>query len=87
MSRDRLHRLLEELHRELKRAGTLDQATREEVLALAQAARARSTGAPLDDEEGLRPRLEALVQRFEASHPALARAVANLIDTLALYGL
>jgi hypothetical protein len=27
------------------------------------------------------------VQRFEATHPTLAQTLANVIDTLALYGL
>jgi len=35
----------------------------------------------------LRGRLEDAVVHFEASHPTLARRLATVIDTLALYGL
>jgi hypothetical protein len=39
-------------------------------------------------EQGeLRRRLAEAVSRFEASHPDLAKTLANAIDTLALYNL
>jgi hypothetical protein len=89
MSRDRLPQLLDALRAELARGAPPDPATREEILALARALERvaeQPPGARVADE-GIRERLEAQVQRFEASHPELARALANLIDVLALFGL
>lgn len=85
MSHEELRRTLEQLHAELGRAGALDPATRERLESLqsdVQQALDRSPGDP-----PLRERLEDAIVEFEASHPALARRLATVIDTLAFYNL
>lgn len=87
MHDDRLHQLLQDLHREVGSAGTLDEDTRRNLNALADELRALAEKGEGTPEGGLRDRLQEEVQRFEATHPTLAQTLANVIDTLALYGL
>jgi hypothetical protein len=75
--------LVKRLHEALASAGPLDEAAQAELRGLAtDIARLGPGGAP-----GIRARLSQSVERFEATHPSLAQALANVIDTLALYGL
>jgi hypothetical protein len=75
--------LVKRLHEALASAGPLDEAAQTELRTLASdIARLGPGGAP-----GVRERLAQSVERFEATHPGLAQALANVIDTLALYGL
>jgi hypothetical protein len=87
MTNHDLSALIRQLHEELATAPTLDPATREELSLLA--ADLERTRATSESEKGtgLRARLGQGVKRLEASHPALSRTLANLIDALALYGL
>ena len=87
MHHDRLQQLLQDLHREVASAGSFDESTRQNLGALADELRALAEGAEPPPEGGLRERLHQEVQRFEATHPTLAQTLANVIDTLALYGL
>lgn len=85
MEPERLRRILEQLHAELGGTEPVD-------------ANARAHLRRLQDEIGdalaketppgsLRQRLEDGVAEFEASHPIVARRLAEVIDALALYGL
>jgi hypothetical protein len=76
--------LVKRLHEALASAGPLDDAAQAELRALAtDIARLEPGGGG----QGVRERLAVSVERFEATHPTLAQALANVIDTLALYGL
>jgi len=88
MSSERLQHLLEELHHELETGPPLDTATRTGLLTLAADLQHAATGSgAADAPDRAGDRLRAHLEQFEASHPALARVLANLIDTLALYGI
>lgn len=90
MSQPHLHKLLTELHDELLKARSVDvkdqdllRRLAEDIRALVDKPPAASGGEPGE----LRRHLAEAVGRFEASHPQLARALANAIDTLALYNI
>lgn len=85
MKNDDLRKILEQLHAELAGTQPIDAALRERLQALQ-----RDIGdalAKATPPASLRGRLEGAVVHFEASHPTLARRLATVIDTLALYGL
>jgi hypothetical protein len=85
MKSEELRKILEQLHAELASTDTIDAALRERLRALQ-----RDIGDALGKETppaSLRGMLEDAVVHFEASHPTLARRLAAVIDTLALYGL
>jgi hypothetical protein len=85
MKHERLHRILEQLHAELASTDAVDAGLRERLQGLQ-----RDVGEALAKESppaSLRERLEDGVAQFEASHPTVARRMAEVIDTLALYGL
>jgi hypothetical protein len=87
MNRNRLRDLLQQLHQALGGAGTVDEESRrllgtvmsdiERVLERGGGAR----GAPMSS------RLEELILRYEADHPAVAGAMRQLIDALAKAGI
>jgi hypothetical protein len=80
MTRERLKQLLEQLHAELAGTDAVDPGVRERLEGIQ-----RDVGEALKRESPpgtLRDRLE-----IEASHPTVARRMAEVIDTLALYGL
>ena len=86
--------LVRRLHDELASAPSLDDATRSELRNLASDLERlasdleRLAGSPGEESRHtMRGRLHEEVERFEASHPGVAKALANLIDALALYGL
>jgi len=85
MNSERLRQMLEQLHRELASADAVDAEVRERLRRLqgeiGDALRRETPPA------SLRNRLEDGVAQFEASHPTVARRLAEVIDTLALYGL
>ena len=85
MSQEDLRRTLEQLHAELGRAGGLDDATRARLESLQSDVKRALERSPA--ESRLRERLEDAIVEFEASHPALARRLATVIDTLAFYNL
>ncbi|HLQ22984.1 MAG TPA: DUF4404 family protein [Gemmatimonadales bacterium] len=85
MKSEELRKILEQLHAELAAADPIDAAFSERLRTLQgdiRDALARET-----PPSSLRTRLEDAVVHFEVSHPTLARRLAAVIDTLALYGL
>jgi len=85
MTRERLQHLLEQLHAELAGTDAVDPGVRERLEGIQ-----REVSEALKSETPpgtLRDRLENEVAQFEASHPTVARRMAEVIDTLALYGL
>ena len=91
MNQPHLHKLLTEVHAELLAARSVDPKDRELLRALADDIRTlvakEPAAAPAGERGELRRRLAEAVSRFEASHPELAKTLANAIDTLALYNL
>jgi ABC-type transporter Mla subunit MlaD len=86
MSREDLRRQLEQLQSELANTSSRDPRTREMLERL----QADVRGALADDSadtSSLRAKLEDAVAHFEATHPDLARTLAQVIDALALWGL
>jgi hypothetical protein len=86
VDRRRLQDLLQQLHHALSGAGTVDEESRRLLSTLMsdieRVLRSGGTrGAPVSD------RLEALVVRYEADHPAVAGAMRQLIDALAKAGI
>ncbi len=84
MEKAQLRETLERLHAELNRTESVDETSRLLLRKL-----------QLDIEEllesrsgpSVRKRLQDGVHHFEASHPALARTIADVLDSLALVGL
>jgi hypothetical protein len=91
MNPNSLHDLVAQLHEALTSAKDVDPATREQLQRLAAEIRPIVDAGPsesLSQQYGpLRERLTDSVTEFEASHPQLAKTVANLLDALALYNL
>ncbi|HET7600941.1 MAG TPA: DUF4404 family protein [Gemmatimonadales bacterium] len=85
MKQEELAATLERLHAELARTPATDPRTRELLERLQADVRSVLDRQPAD--ESIRERLEDGVAHFEASHPALARNLAQVIDALALFGL
>jgi hypothetical protein len=85
MDRERLRRLLEQLHTELAGTDPVNAEARVQLRRLQhEISEALGKETP---PASLRDRLEDGVAQFEASHPTVARRLAEVIDTLALYGL
>lgn len=89
MDSAKLHKLLEELHRELSGATALDAGSRkmlDQVLA-----DVRRLGAPqsppVQDAGDATAQLREAALRLEAEHPRLASALGQLTDTLAKLGI
>jgi hypothetical protein len=86
MTETRLQQLLDDLHRELGHAGTLDAETRRRVeeiredLARLHADRASASG-------GLAGRIEDASLRMESAHPRLAMTLGEIVDVLARLGI
>lgn len=86
MSREELRRRLEQLQSQLANTTSRDPRTREMLERL----QADVRGALADesaDTSPLRAKLEDAIAHFEATHPDLARTLAQVIDALALWGL
>lgn len=89
MDNKALRRHLELLHAELAETRSLapeDQTLLIGLLAEIQQALARSDPRPPTLSPSVRPRLEAALQGFEADHPRLTFALAQLINTLVQAG-
>ncbi|MEP6573382.1 MAG: DUF4404 family protein [Gemmatimonadota bacterium] len=86
-----LHDLVAELHQALTSTKEVDPGTREQLQRLASDIRPILDAGPGDKVSEqyapLRGRLTDSLTDFEASHPQLAKTVANLLDALALYNL
>jgi len=91
MSQPHLHKLLTELHAELLKSRSVDPKDRDLLRHLAEDIRGlvekEPAARPAGEPGELRRRLAEGVTRFEASHPDLAKALANAIDTLAFYNI
>ena len=89
MSRPDLHELLTELHQQLLEARSVDPKDQALLRHLAEDIRALTAARPTAPPEYqiIRQRLMDGVSAFEASHPQLSKALANVIDTLALYNI
>jgi hypothetical protein len=83
-----LREMLEKLHAELKKAGSIDERSREMLRAVMDDIRAIVE--PSADEahpESLGQRLREAVDEFEETHPALTEAVGRVVDALAKMGI
>jgi len=83
-----LREMLEQLHAELQKAGSIDDRSRELLRAVMDDIRAiveptESTARP----EPLAQRLREAVDAFEGLHPALTEAVGRVVDALAKMGI
>lgn len=92
MSERDLHALLSDLHHSLHDATSVSEETKAMLEQLAADIRPIVEGGPGGPiaggkAAGLRERLEAAMAAVEASHPALARAIERVADTLAFYNL
>ncbi|HEY7379063.1 MAG TPA: DUF4404 family protein [Steroidobacteraceae bacterium] len=86
MNHDRLRELLASLHRELGNAKSVDAESRRLMGTLIKDID-RVLDEPDHQDGGLRDRLEAMLLRFEAKHPAIAESTHALIDALAKAGI
>jgi hypothetical protein len=90
MDTSKLRDTLQALHAELAESRSVDPRTRDLLRAL-QADIQPLLGEPGDrpglEYRPLRARLADSLSQFEASHPRLATAIANTLDSLALLGL
>jgi len=83
-----LHELLTELHSQLAAAQAVKPEDRDLLERLAKDIRETlDGGGAVKAAAPLRAKMQRAVTVFEASHPALSRALANAIDALALYNL
>ena len=88
MNRDRLRQLVASLHRELGNAKSVDAESRRQMDALIKDIdRVLDTSPAALQDASVRDRLEELLLRFEAQHPAIATSMRELIDTLAKAGI
>ncbi len=84
-----LHQRLEALHAELAGTTTVDDGSREALVALlGDITRLLDKSAPAStDEQPVGERLEALALGFEAKHPALGTAIRQVVDALGKAGI
>jgi hypothetical protein len=89
VKQDHLHKLLSDLHRKLLTTRSVAPKDRDLLRQLADDIRGliEADASARAGRGELRRRLAEGVTVFEASHPALSKTLANLIDTLALYNL
>lgn len=88
MNRDRLRQLLATLHQELGDAKSVDAESRRLMGAVIKDIdRVLDTSPAAPQDGGIRDRLEQLLLRFEAKHPAIAASMHELIDALARAGI
>ncbi|HEX5386576.1 MAG TPA: DUF4404 family protein [Gemmatimonadales bacterium] len=85
MNRDELRGTLERLHAELASTPAVDERTRTMLEQLQ--ADVRGVLASESPDARLRDRLEHAFVQFEASYPSLARSLAQVIDTLGVWGI
>jgi len=83
----RLQQLLQELHAELGKSGSIDAKSRQDLQALAQdieAAVAASAEAPAGEGDN---QLQQAVLEFETEHPRIAGILGQIADALAKPGI
>ena len=86
MNHDRLRELLASLHQELGNAKSVDAESRRLMGSVIKDID-RVLDEPAPEDGSLRDRLEELLLRFEAKHPAIAASTHELIDALAKAGI
>ena len=86
-NQESLRELLQRVHERLRGAEKVEAKTRESLIALTQDIERTLAGERPARREPTVPRLEALAVRFEASHPALAGALRQLVDALGKAGI
>jgi hypothetical protein len=88
MDQDRLRQLVESLHQELRDATSVDAESRRQMSTLIKDLdRVLETSPAAGQDEPIRDRLEELLLRFEAKHPAIATSMHELVDALAKAGI
>lgn len=88
MNRDRLRQLLATLHQELGDAKSVDAESRRLMGTLIKDIdRVLDVSPAAPQDSRLRDRLEELLLRLEAKHPAVAASMHELIDALAKAGI
>ncbi|ASQ90968.1 hypothetical protein CHL67_08600 [Prosthecochloris sp. GSB1] len=88
MEKQKLQELLEQLHRELERTDTVDEATGEVLADLKQdiGRLVREEVSFEEEKEGLSERLDGAIGHFEEDHPKLSMAIQHVLDSLARMG-
>ena len=86
MPERKLRELLDDLHRELGEAPSLDEGAREQLHGMMDEIQQvlEPSGGPA---EGLNRRLQELALRFEADHPRVAATISQLTDVLQRMGI
>ena len=90
MNREELQETLESLHAELNAARSVDDATRDLLVKLAddiQRLSEQEADESVDQVEPLSERVSDLVLKFEADHPQLTRALNQVSAALANLGI
>ena len=85
MGEDSLRDLLARVQQHLSAGGHVDNDARQQLGTLLRDIEQRAAGAQPAAQTA--PRLEKLAVRFEASHPALAESLREVIDTLGKAGI
>jgi predicted component of type VI protein secretion system len=90
MDDQELRGLLEQVHAEIERSGTVDEKERELLQHLAADIRdllARSEGEENPAEPSVVKRLEEAVDQYEITHPDLTMLLSKLLETLSNAGI
>jgi Domain of unknown function (DUF4404) len=87
MAGEGLRELLARVHEHLSAGGPLEADVRAQLAALMRDIERTLAAGPAAAAPAAAPRLESLAVRFEASHPALAETLREVIDTLGKGGL
>lgn len=87
MNQNRLRTLLMELDRELKSTGSLDAQSRDLLEQVLADIRDLDSPAEAGQHQSAEDRLRKLVLQFEAEHPRLSGAVAQVADALGKLGI
>ena len=87
MAGEGLRELLARVHEHLSAGGPLEADVRAQLAALMRDIERTLAAGPAAAPAAAAPRLESLAVRFEASHPALAETLREVIDTLGKGGL
>lgn len=89
MDKKHLQSIIENLHRELASADSIDEESRVLIQELAQDVEklAGDTGASDDEHETTAGQLQTAAMRFESEHPKLSMALGEVIDALGRLGI
>ncbi len=86
MSEESLRDLLARVHQHLSAGGSVEADVRAQLGTVMRDIE-RTLGAAADTTSAAAPRLETLAVKFEASHPALAETLREVIDALGKAGI